>query len=254
MLRELGCTWRYAANGREAVAAIEAGGLDLVLMDCQMPVMDGYEATRLVRSREAATGSPHIPIIALTAHAMKGDREVCLAAGMDDFLTKPLEPGELAAMITKWIAGRGEGDRARPPVTVDPPSPTGLTDRPGATPARTSVIDYEELLARVMGKRALADRLIGMFHQRVATDLAEIEAAITAGDPKAIEATAHRLKGSAANVSAGAIRAIAADLEAAGRERNLEGTAEKIERLRTAVQALLAELDGAGDGERRACA
>jgi two-component system sensor histidine kinase/response regulator len=96
-----------AADGREALAAIEKEGFDLVLMDLQMPEMDGFEATVAIREKEKAGGA-RLPIVALTAHAMKGDREKCLAAGMDGYLTKPIRTVELDEVLKKYLARRSE--------------------------------------------------------------------------------------------------------------------------------------------------
>ena len=102
MLDFFGCRTDVVGNGREALQAVARVRYDLILMDCQMPEMDGYEATRAIREGEAA-GEGHVPIVALTAHAMEGDREVCLAAGMDDYLSKPYKPDELRAVLAKWL-------------------------------------------------------------------------------------------------------------------------------------------------------
>jgi CheY-like chemotaxis protein len=102
MLEVLGCTVEVAATGREAVEKVHAGRYDLVLMDCQMPDMDGYEATREIRRREAQ-GRPHTPIVAMTAHALPGDREKCFEAGMDDFVAKPIRKELIAEVIDRHL-------------------------------------------------------------------------------------------------------------------------------------------------------
>jgi CheY-like chemotaxis protein len=103
MLEKYACHITPAENGVQAVELIKQGGFDLVLMDCQMPEMDGYEATKVVRQLEKETAGAHIPIVALTANAMKGDDEKCFAAGMDDYITKPIEPEKLENILRKWL-------------------------------------------------------------------------------------------------------------------------------------------------------
>ena len=108
LLGKLGCTLEVAGNGVLALEKLASGATyDLVLMDCQMPEMDGFEATRVFRAREAASGATRLPVIAMTANAMQGDRERCMDAGMDDYLTKPVQPAELTRVLTQWGAGRG---------------------------------------------------------------------------------------------------------------------------------------------------
>jgi CheY-like chemotaxis protein len=104
ILRKLGYHHvEVVANGHEAIAALKKIHVDLVLMDCQMPEMDGYEATAQIRNPQSKVLNPDVPIIAMTAHAMKGDRETCIQAGMDDYLTKPVVPDHLADMLKKWM-------------------------------------------------------------------------------------------------------------------------------------------------------
>jgi CheY-like chemotaxis protein len=117
VLEKLGYHADVAANGLEALKALEMIHYDMVLMDVQMPEMDGLEATREIRKRKKLTaqkkdaGFPHIPIIAMTAHAMEGDREICLKAGMDDYLTKPIKPGKFGETIARWIPGEKRRSR-----------------------------------------------------------------------------------------------------------------------------------------------
>ncbi len=103
ILERLGYEADAVANGREAIEALKAAPYTLVLMDIQMPEMDGFEATRQIRSEIQPTQNPKIPIIALTAHALQGDRERCLAAGMNDYLPKPVQPDQLEEVISRWI-------------------------------------------------------------------------------------------------------------------------------------------------------
>lgn len=129
ILEYFGCRTDVAGNGLEAVEAVAGAAYDLVLMDCQMPLMDGYEATRAIREREAASGARLLPIVALTAHAMDSDREICLEAGMDDYLGKPYKTDELNAILAKWL--------------VPVPLP-GKKAEEGAAEGRNPVISPEE--------------------------------------------------------------------------------------------------------------
>jgi CheY-like chemotaxis protein len=104
MLRVMGLRVDVAANGKEAVDALQMIPYDLVLMDCQMPVMDGFKATRCIRNEASGVINPSIPIIAMTAAAMQGDRDRCIQAGMSDFMAKPVQKRELAEMLVKWLS------------------------------------------------------------------------------------------------------------------------------------------------------
>jgi CheY-like chemotaxis protein len=103
LLGKLGFQAHLVANGVEVIQELEKASWDIVLMDCEMPEMDGYEATRRIRSRQAVTQSPRVPIVALTADALTGDRERCLQAGMDDYISKPVDPKRLAEVLAKWL-------------------------------------------------------------------------------------------------------------------------------------------------------
>jgi CheY-like chemotaxis protein len=174
MLIELGFSCQCAASGQEALATLKTQPFNLVLMDCQMPDLDGYETTRLFRvwEREKAGETRRLPIVALTAHAIQGDREHCLDAGMDDCLTKPLELDSLINVREKWLGHR--------------PSLAALkTDRmePPVAPSRTvHGINFAALLRRCMGKPELVDRLTDKFLRQTRRDLPELETAVRSSD------------------------------------------------------------------------
>lgn len=239
MLTSMGYHCVRVRTGREAVASVQNGMADLVLMDCQMPEMDGYEATRLIRrwerqeAPEGRTGR-HLPIVALTAHAMKGDRDRCLEAGMDDYLTKPLEPGDLAKTLALWMPTQPTAPSApaRPVATAAPQTPT--PQAPAASPG----IDVPSLLHRCMGKQDLARRLVQKFLTQAGADVQEMEAALKEQDAVRLRLVAHRLKGSAANVSAEAVRESASQLEVLGRDGNLEPAPDLVAQLRAGMELI----------------
>ncbi len=188
-----------AANGQEALEAMDREPFDLVLMDVQMPVMGGLEATRQIRERERATGG-HIRIVAMTAHAMQGDRERCLAAGMDGYLTKPIDQAGLVA------AAEG-GPLPGAPVETEP------------QPALA--FDEEKLLHRLGGDRALVAEMIQVFVEDCPMQLTAIKSAVERRDADAIRSSAHALKGAAGNISATQLFEAARTLERIGAENRL---------------------------------
>jgi len=233
MLAALGYHCVRVRNGREAVASAQNGTGDLLLMDCQMPEMDGYEATRLIRRWEQQEAPEvrrgrRLPIVALTAHAMKGDRSRCLEAGMDDYLTKPLDPGELARMLARWM----------PRSVVSETCPAAVPAEIAKAGLPRDGIDFPSLLRRCMGKRDLAARLVQKFLIQAGADVQDLEVAIREQDAVRLRMVAHRIKGSAANVSAEAVREIASHLEILGRDGNLAPAPEFIARLRASMEAV----------------
>jgi CheY-like chemotaxis protein len=185
-----------AGNGREALLALERQPFDVVLMDVQMPGLDGFEATAAIRARERSSGA-HLPIIAMTAHALKGDRERCLAAGMDGYVAKPLDPRELFLVL------EGLGPPERGP-TVE------------ASAAAPAVFDRSAALERA-GDEELLAKLVELFLDECPTRSAEIRQGIALRDGGAVERAAHNLKGATAIFGAEAARRAAERLEMIGR-------------------------------------
>ena len=235
VIRACGFDCTCVNDGQAAAEAAASGRFSLVLMDCQMPVLDGYASTRAIRERErlaaAATGrARRIPIVAVTAHAMKGAREACLAAGMDDYLTKPLDPARVRQVIEHWL--RAAGAAAEPPPAATTP------------PAEAPVFDRDALVARCMGRVPLAQKVLQQFMTQSRADAAALQAAAQAGDAVSVRTAAHRLKGAAANVSAGEVRRLAAEIEDGARTGGAGATPPVIARLAEAVERFGAAIVG----------
>lgn len=195
-------------NGQEALAALEQGSFDLVLMDVQMPKMDGFEATRIIREKERATGK-HIPIVAMTAHAMTGDRERCLEAGMDAYISKPLNAHELIQLIESLVP-------TKPKATV-----SGATSDKSQR-SSDSAFDLDEALARVEGDKELLIEMINLFLEDSLDLMVDIRTAIEQGDAEKLRRAAHTLKGAVSALSASKAASLALRLETLGREKELD--------------------------------
>jgi two-component system, sensor histidine kinase and response regulator len=201
-------------NGKEALDALACERFDLVLMDVQMPEMDGLEAAAAIRRKEQETGE-HIPIIAMTAHAMKGDRERCLAAGMDDYLAKPVEPTALRAVVERW----GAAPNSNGPQQAKEPAKILLQEKQ-AIP--TDVFDIAALRARVEDDLELLAEMIELYLTSSPLILTEIEAAVAARDCNKITRGAHTLKGVLMNMCATTCAEAALQLEMVGTSGEVE--------------------------------
>jgi CheY-like chemotaxis protein len=206
------------ADGQAAIAAWQTGNFHLILMDCQMPQMDGYEATREIRKLEE--GKRHIPIVALTAHAMKGAEEKCRAAGMDDYLSKPIDRAELEACLDRLLSCTGSAGEA-----------IAHQEAPIAVESANLPVDWHTLLKSVDGDEGFARDLAGAYIGAGDRELAAIAAALSAGDASTMLASAHTLKSASANLRASAAASAAARLEAAagaGESTKIPALAEKL--------------------------
>ena len=227
ILKKWGLRADAVANGAEALKALETIPYDLVLMDVQMPVMDGLEATRQIRNPQSAVPDHQIPIIAMTAHAMQGDRERCLEAGMNDYITKPVSPQALAEALDKWLL------KERAPSTTDqtralPKGSASVSDRKPELP----VFDRTGMMSRLMDDENLVRVVLEAFLEDIPRQIMALRGCLGNGDVAGVERQAHSIKGASANVSAEGMRAIALEMEMYVNAGNLES-----------VKACLAELD-----------
>jgi len=217
ILRKLGCRADAVANGKEAVAALRNVPYDLVLMDCQMPEMNGYDAAALIRDSRSGVRNRHVPVVALTANVMKGDREKCLASGMDDYIAKPIHPDTLAAVLRRWLpAASGFGTGAAVPESA-------AHAQPCATPA--PAFDEAALLERLMGDRDLARTIAGGFLEDVPKQLSALAGHLAAGDAFKAQRLAHTIHGAAATAGADGLKRVAFVMEEAGKTGNLSAMA-----------------------------
>jgi signal transduction histidine kinase/CheY-like chemotaxis protein/HPt (histidine-containing phosphotransfer) domain-containing protein len=235
MLEKLGHQVTVVGNGTQAVAAVERQPFDVILMDVQMPEMGGFEATAAIRRREPAIGR-RVPIIAMTAHALKGDRERCLEAGMDGYLSKPLRSSELQAVLETYV----------------PPLKAPCNGGPGtshlvATLTPTAVLDPAALAElrrlRDRGEPGVFRELLRLFRADFPPALAELRRAVAEGNGARVKSSAHGLKGAAANLGARGLAALCSELEKRGREGKLDDAAALVNRLQPEYEQVCAALE-----------
>ena len=243
-LERLGCEVQVVSDGQQAVDAYQRTDYSFILMDMQMPVMDGLEATQRIRELEATSGHARTPIVALTANAMMGTLERCLEAGMDDFLTKPLDISRLQDALDRFLASSGAGDEAAPAVaTIAPASASDATDLDGAIRERVAEVAGDDV--EFIGE--LVDAFVGS-----GAAVLEIRSAAHRSEHDTLARAAHKLKGAAANLHVNALAALAQDLEARAKTSaatdwtaDIRNIAAEFERVSAAMKAAY------GDGARR---
>jgi two-component system sensor histidine kinase/response regulator len=242
-LKNFGYITDVVKNGKEAVEALKKIPYDLVLMDCQMPVMDGYEATNEIRkwektlkhetadrsdsTLESEARSKRVPIIAMTAHALKGDREKCLTAGMDDYIAKPIHPKKLCDVIDKWV---NEPEGVHEPEIVHESIP------------KNDIFDKSSFIDRLLGDEDLAKEIIKGFIEDSLRQINILKEAVDNKDADMIHSQAHSLKGAAANISATVLKELAYQIEIAGQTKDLIKAASLIPKLDEQFEVLKKKL------------
>ncbi|MEA3396675.1 MAG: response regulator, partial [Chloroflexota bacterium] len=237
ILRKLGFSADAVANGREALAALKTLPYDLVLMDVQMPEMDGLEATRQIRSGQSRAPNQDIPIIAMTAHTMQGDKEKCLEAGMDDYVTKPVSPRVLAEALDKWLPKDGAETGVQESAVISQGEEEGLDPSP-------VVFDRAGMLDRMMGDEELAETIVQGFLADIPQQIEALRNYLEAGDAAGAERQAHTIKGASANVGGEALRALAFELEKAGKAGDLESIKTRMDELAASFEELKQAIKG----------
>ena len=233
-----------ATDGQEALAILARERVDLILMDVQMPVMDGLEATRKIRGQEAESGG-HLPIIALTAHAYASDRARCLDAGMDEFVTKPLDHQVLYETILELLPEADEGDSDSAAAAAAAADAGDLADPGGpAAASRGSQFDREEALGRVDGDPDLLREIAALFLESCEPWLADLRRGLADSDAARIAKAAHTLKGSAASFGALQLVDAALRVEKIGASLDLAEADSAVRDLESQVEALTGELRG----------
>ncbi|WP_265555743.1 ATP-binding protein [Trichlorobacter lovleyi] len=216
-----------ATNGQEALNAYASGQFDIVLMDVQMPEMDGLQAATAIRGLEQERGVGRTPIVAMTAYAGKDDRDKCLAAGMDDYLSKPVKPAQMLEMLQRYC---GSVVTEQMPETVAAPAPVSAAE--DAIP----VYAKADLLERLGGAEALIPRFVGLFFKGVEPNMVALEEAIAEGNPDKVRTSSHAIKGSSANIGAMQMRETAAAIEADAKTGDISGAPAGFERLKQQLE------------------
>ena len=221
-----------AENGREAVDRFTQEGFDIIFMDMQMPILDGYGAVREIRDIEQTRNMARTPIVAITAYAMQGDREKCLAAGMDAYLAKPTSAADIVTMVNQLLPGRVPDNSHENEVVEPTPVSTKLEICSETHEESLPVFNRAELLERVGGREELLGKFIEMFTRNVSSYIEALMSAAERGDGEELRIQAHTIKGAAGNISAGRLRETAFSIEINAREGRLDDATALIPKLK----------------------
>ena len=222
MLNKLGLSLDVVNNGAEALLALEIFNYDLVFMDIQMPIMDGIEATKAIRSIDSKVKNHNIPIIAMTAHALPEYSEQCFAAGVNDYITKPIAISEITRVLNQWLVQEPEAQQ----------STSNESQHQDHQVNEVLSWDKAGLIDRLMGDEELAITLANLFIEDIPTQIDLLKQAIVNQDIPGIKLLAHTIKGAAANIGAEKIRTMAYIIEKAAIDNNLANAEDNVDTLR----------------------
>ncbi|MBF0477296.1 MAG: response regulator, partial [Deltaproteobacteria bacterium] len=222
-IEKMGYRVDAVANGKEAVETLKTIPYDLVLMDVQMPELDGYEATKMIRNNDVPVLDHQIPIIAMTANAMKGDREKCLEAGMDDYVSKPIMPADLAQVIDRWISAEPAVEDKQ---TVEKEDELKVS------------LDRSILVDRFDGDEEFYAEILDVFLQDGAEEIAALEKAVAKSDAQLIRELGHKLKGASGNVAAMRLQDLAFKMEQAGKAGLIDNALETFKKIQEEFELL----------------
>jgi|GEM_PF-324928 len=233
ILSKLGLDADIANNGTEAIKILERTDYDLVFMDVQMPDLDGFEATRIIRKPNSAVRKHDIPVIAMTAHAMEGDRERCIEAGMDDYISKPIEIESLIGLLNRYSVKSNEEKHIGDTSSEEKNSTEGLP-----------VFDSEAFMERVLNDVKIASYIIGIFLENAPRMITGLKDSVEKGDIASISSCAHSLKGSSANLGGVALSGLANEIEAAAKAEEINTIQAMFPEVERHFELLVAELKG----------
>ena len=222
MLRKFGVYIDFAVDGEEAISALEQRPYDLVFMDCQMPVLDGFDATRQIRDPYSGVKDHTIPIVAMTANAMQGDREHCIASGMNDYVSKPINFSKIQQMLEQWLPEHCLQQGSMEEIISQQTTGSVSDDENKMQKITEPVFDRVAMRERLMGDEELISSVAEVFLTDMPTQIDLLRSLVATNDMEQIAGMAHRIKGASANVGGMALSALALKIEQAGKSGNLE--------------------------------
>ena len=235
-MKKFGLDADVANNGVEAINHLRETDYDIVLMDCQMPIMDGYQASETIRKQDCGVINPGVPIVAMTANAMQGDREKCIAAGMNDYIAKPVVPEKLQQALQAWLPESCHADGSEPANQQDA---ADVAEKNTVDQSDEPVFNYEALSARMMHDQDLIKMVAEEFVVDIKDQVELLFKAVQDADLENIRLQAHSIKGAAANMAGTALSSRAYTMEKASKAGNLDVIIENMPQLEKDYQALV---------------